>query len=280
LAKEFCEKLNKFKKKNPLLIYICLNTKNTPIELLQEFKFLIDIYDPMLGLNKKDEEREIILIKKSQGCFCRDTRIKYFFKMQKEKNLLKKLHFAPDFPADIFESKKEKNKAVSVGWLDGVEDNNSPLNQFISTCRSKCVEPWIIPSKFQKDMVKKRKDLLSIFPKNRLEYEKLLSSFSFGLVQPCWNRQGDFLYPEWYLARASSSRIMDYLANDMTLVIPKYLRFQIWMAKKGNFEPVVFDKKINFEFKIKNRITSKTISEFWNYHEKKIALLIESIYKL
>jgi hypothetical protein len=279
VAQEFCAKLNKYKERVPLIIYVCLNTKNTPIELLEGFPFLIDIYDPLLGLSQKDGEREFVLIKSSIGCFCRDTRIHYILRKRGERDLLKKLHFAPDSPVNESGSQRKNNKAVSVGWLDGIEDNDSPLNKFFTFCRTQSIEPWVIPSRFQKNLVKKKKDLLRILPKTHSDYRKILGLFSFGLVQPCWDRQGDFLYPEWYLARASSSRMMDYIGADLTPVLPKYLRFQKWIARKGSFEPVIFDRKIKFDFKIKKRNTSKTISEFCHRHQEKIAMLIESIYK-
>lgn len=279
VAKEFCAKLSKFKKIKPLIIYVCLNTKNTPFDLLDEFNYLIDIYDPMLGLNKKDEEREILIIKNSQGCFCRDTRINYFLKRKKDKNLLKKLHFAPDFPAQKIDGEKEKNKAISVGWLDGIQDEKSPLNRFFSVCRSQGVEPWVIPSRFQREAVKNKKNLLKIFPRTFSEYKKTLSHFSFGLVQPCWDRQGKLLYPEWYLARASSSRIMDYLGNDMTVVIPKYLRFQIWLARKGKNHLIIYDKNLNFNLNMQKNNYSDSFAIFLKYQQEKIINMIRKLLK-
>jgi len=259
--KNLCLLIKKIRRKKiGLLIYCCLNSNHliSNFPRFPKIKKILDIYDPkdLINNTHEDAKNELKICNQFDLIACRDPRLNILAKKLHYKSLKNRMVYLPDLLSNEIRraGKIKQNKIVSVGWIDGIFNPLSELNKIIS-CFQKPLD--IIPSKFQLNEIKKQTKFKVIVPRTKKAYLKEIQKYKYGFVQPppkgC---DGQYIYSDWYRKNASSSRLSDYLNYNLTPLIPKENKYQIWFAKKSNKQSLTYET-VNGKIKIKKNKVNK-----------------------
>lgn len=222
-------------------IYAFVRLRMSPI--------IVDIYDTCEGIVKSDlqeKKMEAYVIENAESITHRDLRIKYIYK--NVDRVSKKDIFIPDIPKDGIKKnpnlkfKSDELHIISSGWIDG------PANNILRTAEVLCsnkIHLHVLYNPFQdKDSIWAKKytelsERCEYFhiekPLYGNEYFEEISKYDFGIsVFDQWfyaDKQWE--YSEAYLENCGSSRINDYIAAGLGVIITPILKFQIHMVGLG-----------------------------------------------